>query len=121
MGTELIFTIHEAKGLEFESLLLWKFASDFPNQELWHLIAEEQALPTEQQLRARYEINLLYMAVTRSRNLFCIYDGPAVSAIWQNKLLGDPRLLGYSSLELNRLDDTIRYLGQAASKMKLAD
>ncbi len=39
LGTELVFTIAEAKGLEFDTVLLWRFAADDDAQALWRAIA----------------------------------------------------------------------------------
>ena len=35
LGTELVFTIEEAKGLEFRSVVLWKFSRDAATEDLW--------------------------------------------------------------------------------------
>ncbi|MFQ5631144.1 MAG: UvrD-helicase domain-containing protein, partial [bacterium] len=41
LDTELIFTINEAKGLEFDTVLLWKFASEARTADVWKTVLSE--------------------------------------------------------------------------------
>ena len=87
LGTELVFTIHEAKGLEFDTVLLWKFSSDAKSSDIWRKIYAENILDTSHHPLIRHEINLLYVAVTRARNTLIIYDGARTSPVWQVEAL----------------------------------
>ncbi len=80
LGTELIFTIQEAKGLEFDTVLVWKFSADPKSAPLWRRILNGRELERSGQPHLRHEINLLYVAITRARNTLIIYDPGA--EIW---------------------------------------
>ncbi|MDY0371238.1 MAG: UvrD-helicase domain-containing protein [Sphaerochaetaceae bacterium] len=87
LNTELVFTINEAKGLEFDTVLLWKFSSDAKASSIWRKIHAENYLETRHYPLIRHEINLLYVAVTRARNTLIIYDGARTSPVWQVEAL----------------------------------
>ena len=87
LNTELVFTINEAKGLEFDTVLLWKFSSDAKSSDIWRRILAENILDTNHLPLIRHEINLLYVAVTRARNTLIIYDGARTSPVWQVEAL----------------------------------
>ena len=82
LRTELVFTIAEAKGLEFDTVFLWKFVEKGKTEALWQTIAEGGAMDTARVPHVRHELALLYVAVTRARNGLVIYDGPESSAVW---------------------------------------
>ena len=82
LGTELVFTIREAKGLEFDAILLWKFASTAEAAQMWRRIRRAEIDTAEHAARVRHELALLYVAVTRARNTLLIYDGPRSSEVW---------------------------------------
>ena len=102
LRTELVFTIAEAKGLEFDTVFLWKFVEAGKSEALWKIIADGEALEEARVPHVRYELALLYVAVTRARNGLVIYDGPEASAIW-----GIPSLaaLVFRTGERERLSD----------------
>lgn len=81
LGTELVFTITEAKGLEFDTVVLWKFAADPAARDVWASILGLADRPAHDAW-VRHEINLLYVAVTRARADLIVYDGPEPSAVW---------------------------------------
>ena len=87
LGTELVFTINEAKGLEFDTVLLWKFSGDTKSADIWRKIYAEHLLESNHHPLIRHEINLLYVAVTRARNTLIIYDGARTSPVWQVEAL----------------------------------
>ncbi|NBK22073.1 MAG: hypothetical protein EOM68_08610 [Spirochaetia bacterium] len=87
LNTELVFTINEAKGLEFDTVLLWKFSSDVKSFDIWRKIYAENTLDSSHHPLIRHEINLLYVAVTRARNTLIIYDGSRPSPVWQVEAL----------------------------------
>ncbi|CAM2009017.1 UvrD-helicase domain-containing protein [Acanthopleuribacter pedis] len=85
LDTELVFTISEAKGLEFDTVLLWGFANDSTARDLWGLILKDE-LEDLPEARIRHDINLLYVGITRARGDLLIYDGEAGSVIWNDPL-----------------------------------
>ncbi len=88
LGTELVFTIREAKGLEFRTVLLWRFCSDRKTGDLWSRMLSPDAAATHE-AHVRHEINLLYVAITRAQRSILIYDGPESSVIWNSNRIGD--------------------------------
>lgn len=88
LGTELVFTIKEAKGLEFETVVLWKFCVDPTFEDVWKVALDLSARRIHQ-AHIRHEINLLYVGITRSQQNLLIYDGPLPSVIWQSEPIRD--------------------------------
>ncbi|MEW6441316.1 MAG: UvrD-helicase domain-containing protein [bacterium] len=82
LGTELVFTISEAKGLEFDSVLLWNLSQDRKAADLWRKIGSGEGLDPGRRPHVRHELSLLYVAVTRARNTLVIYDGPTPGNVW---------------------------------------
>ena len=82
LQTELVFTINEAKGLEFDAVLLWRFSATEGSPAIWRRIAADQVRGAADTPHIRHELNLLYVAVTRARNTLVIWDGEQVSPIW---------------------------------------
>ena len=82
LQSELVFTIADAKGLEFDAVLLWRFAGAAGAPAMWRRIAAEQVRGAADAPHIRHELNLLYVAVTRARNTLVIWDGETVSPIW---------------------------------------
>ena len=89
LRTELVFTINEAKGLEFDAVLLWRFSAAEGAPAIWRRIAEERTQGDTDRPHVRHELNLLYVAVTRARNTLVIWDGEQVSPIWSVDGLAD--------------------------------
>ena len=89
LRTELVFTINEAKGLEFDAVLLWRFSEADGSPAVWRRIAEERTQGDADRPHVRHELNLLYVAVTRARNTLVIWDGERVSPIWAIDALAD--------------------------------
>jgi tetratricopeptide (TPR) repeat protein len=83
LDTELVFTIYEAKGLEFDGVLLWKYAQDDRAVDIWRRIRRGQPFDQTHAPHIRHEINLLYVAVTRARNTLVVYDGAKAADVWQ--------------------------------------
>ncbi len=84
--TELVFTIYEAKGLEFDTVFLWKFCSEIKTSDIWKVILEDSRRDTHD-ANIKHELNLLYVAITRAQKELLIYDGKNPSVIWQSDLL----------------------------------
>ena len=89
LDTEFVFTINDAKGLEFDAVLLWRFADDEASSSTWRRIAGDHDRGERDRPHIRHEINLLYVAVTRARNTLLIWDGPRAAAIWAIDPLAD--------------------------------
>ena len=89
LETELVFTIGEAKGLEFDAVLLWRFAAVEGALAIWRRIATDRVRGDADTPHIRHELNLLYVAVTRARNTLVIWDGEQVSSIWSIDTLAD--------------------------------
>jgi len=89
LGTELVFTVFEAKGLEFDSVLLWRFSEGGKSADLWRKICDGTGLDTSHHPHVRHELSLLYVAVTRARNTLVIYDGPDPGRVWSLDLFRD--------------------------------
>ncbi len=87
LETELVFTMTEAKGLEFDTVVLWKFCDDQLVKDVWKVIADVSRRAVHE-AKIRHEINLLYVGITRSRKDLIIYDGERPSFIWENQQLG---------------------------------
>jgi len=83
LNTELVFTIYEAKGLEFDGVLLWKYGQEERAADIWRRIRRNQPFEETHAPHIRHEINLLYVAVTRARNTLVVYDGAKAADIWQ--------------------------------------
>jgi len=88
LGTELVFTIKEAKGLEFDAVVLWKFCADPFSEDIWKATLDIGARKIHE-AHIRHEIDLLYVGITRSRQDLLIYDGPTPSRIWQSAAMRD--------------------------------
>lgn len=82
LGTDLVFTIAEAKGLEFDTVFLWKFCEDGEAAPIWRAIASGQPIDQSRIPHVRHELALLYVAVTRARTTLIIFDGPEPAVIW---------------------------------------
>ena len=82
LRTELVFTIVEAKGLEFDAVLLWRFPTALGSAGIWRRIASGRVRGAADAPHIRHELNLLYVAVTRARNTLLIWDGEQVSPVW---------------------------------------
>ncbi len=89
LHTELIFTIYQAKGLEFETVLLWKFCQGKKSADIWRRIKNGNAFDRSHYPHIKHELSLLYVAITRARNTLLIYDGETSSDIWGLDVLYD--------------------------------
>jgi hypothetical protein len=102
LDTELVFTIAEAKGLEFDTVLLWRFAADEEAKAVWRAIASGQ-LPDEGRLpHVRHELALLYVAVTRTQNTLLAWDGEVPAPVWTAPGIAP---LVFRTSELDRLTE----------------
>jgi tetratricopeptide (TPR) repeat protein len=83
LKSELIFTISDAKGLEFDTVLVWKFLNGKKSKDIWRKIEDNSANTEERAPYIKNEINLLYVASTRARTNLIFYDGEKESEIWK--------------------------------------
>ncbi|NIM11084.1 MAG: UvrD-helicase domain-containing protein [Candidatus Aminicenantes bacterium] len=90
LGTELVFTIKEAKGLEFDTVVLWKFCDDLASEseDVWKATLDLTGRNIHK-ARIRHEISLLYVGVTRCQKDLIVYDGKKPSVIWESEPLKD--------------------------------
>ena len=93
LETELVFTIGEAKGLEFDAVLLWRFAAVEGALAIWRRIATDRVRGDADTPHIRHELNLLYVAVTRARNTLVIWTASrsvrsGASTPWPTKCIG---------------------------------
>jgi F-box protein 18 (helicase) len=69
-SAEMIFTtVHRCKGMEYDAVLL---ADDFINEERLSRIKKETGFEKQDKNKLSEEINLLYVAVTRAKNILYI-------------------------------------------------
>lgn len=89
LGTEIVFTLGEAKGLEFDTVLLWKFSGDPSSSDVWDVILKKSNRRVHD-ARIRHEINSLYVGITRARRDLIVFDGAEPSSIWK-----EPAIAGH--------------------------
>ncbi|CAG8480420.1 12096_t:CDS:10 [Ambispora gerdemannii] len=78
----LVLTVFEAKGMEFNDVLLYNFFTDSPGRRKWRVILtalenQSKGVPTfshEKHYILSSELKHLYVAVTRARQHICIFD-----------------------------------------------
>ncbi len=88
LGTELVFTIKEAKGLEFDTVVLWKFCREQTAEDVWK-VTLDMSDRNIHEATIKHEINLLYVGITRSQKDLIVYDGKTPSVIWESGPIGD--------------------------------
>ncbi len=88
LQTELVFTIRDAKGLEFRSVILWNFNSDEKSRSLWENILSENTATIHSAV-IRHELSLLYVGITRAQRNLVVYDSVKTSPIWSNERFSD--------------------------------
>ena len=87
LETALIFTIEEAKGLEFDTVYLINFFENSKN--LWtDALSSSKKLKEQQKPELRLEFNLLYVAITRARRLLNICEAER-SDLWKRSELAE--------------------------------
>ncbi|HEX6861799.1 MAG TPA: hypothetical protein VF414_03230, partial [Thermoanaerobaculia bacterium] len=93
LGTSRVFHVRDAKGLEFESVVLWKLLA--PDQDLIQRFLRGSHPDTGLDLEPRFKrlLQHLYVAVTRARRHLAVYEdqreAPEPHPFW-----GDPRFRG---------------------------
>jgi len=78
--SSFVFTIEEAKGLEFDTVFLVEFFQF--NSNLWQKVLEGKGTLRDKEKPAlRRELNLLYVAITRTRRILNIWE-TQLSSLW---------------------------------------
>jgi DNA helicase-2/ATP-dependent DNA helicase PcrA len=90
LDTTRVFHVREAKGLEFDTVVLWKLLT--PDHDLAERFARmsAQSPQSPQQDTARFEkearfkrlLQHLYVGVTRARRHLAVYEGPEPHPFW---------------------------------------
>ena len=118
LGTELVFTISDAKGLEFDTVLLWRFAGDAGAEAVWRSIASGD-VPDEGRIpHVRHELALLYVAVTRTRSTLLVWDGETSAPVWTAPGIAP---LVFRTRELDRLSELWKTISSPADWEKEGD
>jgi Txe/YoeB family toxin of Txe-Axe toxin-antitoxin module len=103
--SSFVFTIEEAKGLEFDTVFLLEFFK--PRQSLWNkVLGSKRSLIQTEEPELRLELNLLYVAVTRARRILNIWE-TQLSAVWsQEELVSFLQPIDPESVRENRVEPT---------------
>ncbi len=83
----LIFTLEQCKGLEFDTVVLWKINTLLDEtKEFWIKFTRRAdhnlSIDSLVERCIRYESSLLYVAITRGMKKCLIYDGVEYSPVW---------------------------------------
>ena len=81
---KFVFTVEEAKGLEFDTVFLVEFFT--VRQNLWTKVLSKQSIKDTEKVELRLELNLLYVAITRARRVLNIWEEHP-SVFWHQKEL----------------------------------
>jgi tetratricopeptide (TPR) repeat protein len=81
LETTRVFEIHEAKGLEFDSVVLWKVALS-ASATLDRAV--RRGPQTEKDARLKHFLQHLYVAVTRARRHLAVFEGPEGHPFWES-------------------------------------
>lgn len=91
LGTSRVFHVREAKGLEFDAVVLWKLLG--PDRDLVERFTRN---PRSRHSEARLDreprfkrlLQHLYVAVTRARRHLAIHEGPEPHPFWADERFG---------------------------------
>ncbi|HUG37275.1 MAG TPA: AAA family ATPase, partial [Candidatus Limnocylindrales bacterium] len=79
LGTTRVFTVSEAKGLEFDVAILWGVVAADPDP--WRRLLDP-GLGLREDPPARRALHHLYVAVTRARRHLAVYEPPGAPPLW---------------------------------------
>ncbi len=83
LGTERVFSVAGAKGLEFDACVLWNPLGG--ELGMWRTILAEPQVSLKEHPGARRVLHHLYVGVTRARRYLGIYEEQAAAAaLWQS-------------------------------------
>jgi DNA helicase IV len=90
-----LYSISEAKGLEFRLVVLYKFGSSSEVLKWKGYFEEKRELPVEDEIPLLYFLNRLYVAVTRAKSFLLVVDTKSgydnFWSIWKDRLYSVPR------------------------------
>lgn len=84
LNSSFVFTVEEAKGLEFDTVFLLEFFK--PAEELWGKVLRGGLLKEKETPQLQLELNLLYVAITRARRILNIWESTP-SEVWKQEEL----------------------------------
>ncbi|WP_052055967.1 UvrD-helicase domain-containing protein [Myxosarcina sp. GI1] len=107
LDSSLVFTIEEAKGLEFDTVFLVEFF--LPHQDLWSKAIKGIPVLKDKEIpQLRLELNLLYVAITRARRILNVWE-ERLSVVWnQGELVDLVQQIDAESVRMERLESTVR-------------
>jgi superfamily I DNA/RNA helicase len=105
-NSSFVFTIEEAKGLEFDTVFLVEFFKS--HQLLWNKVFDSKRMLKESDIpELRLELNLLYVAVTRARRILNIWETEH-SPVWnQEELINFVHSIDSESVKKDQIEPTI--------------
>jgi tetratricopeptide (TPR) repeat protein len=106
-NSTFIFTIEEAKGLEFETVFLLEFFKN--RQSVWNKVFNSNQLLMGTDIpELRLELNLLYVAVTRARRILNIWEtNPSV--FWsEDELINFIQPIAPQEIRKNQIDQNFQ-------------
>jgi tetratricopeptide (TPR) repeat protein len=88
LDTTRVFHVREAKGLEFDTVVLWKLLT--PDQDLVERFVRTpqetaQLGPLEREARFKRLLQHLYVGVTRARRHLAVYEGAEAHPFWSGE------------------------------------
>ena len=90
-----LYSVSEAKGLEFRLVVLYKFGSSREAVNWKNCLAEEKKISLEDEIPLLYFLNRLYVAVTRAKSFLLVVDTKSgvddFWSIWKNAVYFMPR------------------------------
>ena len=72
----IIYSVSEAKGLEFRLVVLYKFGSSDDMIKWKDYLCQNRALPPKDEIPVLYFLNKLYVAATRAKSFLILIDTP---------------------------------------------
>ncbi|KNE71872.1 hypothetical protein AMAG_16301 [Allomyces macrogynus ATCC 38327] len=111
-----VLTIFEAKGLEFNDVLLFNIVSTSPFKK-WGLLAKDRHIDPMEHATLAHELKLLYVAVTRAKEGLWIYEERAEGNALLGMLVGEGLAIqsrADSSVPFSRESDPFMWEQQAA-------
>jgi len=85
LDTTRVFHVREAKGLEFDTVVLWKLLT--PDQDLVERFVRspQEAATLDKEARFKRLLQHLYVGVTRARRHLAVYEGPEAHPFWSGE------------------------------------
>ncbi|KAJ3365291.1 hypothetical protein GGF32_009796 [Allomyces javanicus] len=111
-----VLTIFEAKGLEFNDVLMFNLVSTSPFKK-WGLLAKDRHIDPMEHATLAHELKLLYVAVTRAKEGLWIYEERAEGNALLGMLAGEGLAIqsrADSSVPFSRESDPFMWEQQAA-------